>query len=757
MRFESVTAHAFGPFEDQTKEFGPGMNVVHGPNESGKSSWQAALYAGLCGVRRARGQPRRKDREFAERHRPWDGDRWEVSAVVALEDGRRVELRHDLDGRVDCTASDADLAGRDYSSEIITEGSPDGSRWLGLDRDSFLSTACVFQRDLLGVIERESNSSRRPRVDALQDQLQRAAATAGGDETAARALDVLTEFRSEHVGADRANARRPLRLSRQWVKSAQRDLDRAREAHREYLDRQQRVEELEEAFRQRQSRATLMEAAIAIAAADRVEHRLERARALEVAFPSGAPAPVTTDDELARQVATALHAWRTRPDATEPTGATIQELQIELEELDLPAAPAVPSGTEATRGGARGQTVTLALALVAAAAGAGLLAAGLAVPGLVLLAGGAATIAWALLRSRSARRTPSSGGELVAERASRRGTVEALLEARRREESTHADSVERRADVEELVRGSAASAGVAGDTPAASVRGLRRWEAGRDGTMAENERARGAWNELQRLLDNRSLEDLADAATQRRTYAARLAAACDVPQLARMQENAPDESELREAQNEANDAHADSEHARGEIEQFSAVMPHVAGAEDELAAAQRECDRVEQLEQTLSTTAGFLEQAEERVHRDIAPVLRSTLREWLPRVTSGRYTEAHVDPETLTVEVSGPGGRRRRGDLLSHGTAEQVYLLLRIAMARHLSVEGEICPLILDDVVGACDTERKKQVLDTLRALSESTQVILFSQEQQVLDWARQHLQEPRDRVILLDASQVSV
>ena len=43
MRFESVTAHAFGPFEDQTKEFGPGMNVVHGPNESGKSSWQAAL------------------------------------------------------------------------------------------------------------------------------------------------------------------------------------------------------------------------------------------------------------------------------------------------------------------------------------------------------------------------------------------------------------------------------------------------------------------------------------------------------------------------------------------------------------------------------------------------------------------------------------------------------------------------------------------------------------------------------------------
>ena len=52
MRFESVKAHAFGPFRDKTLELSPGMNVVYGPNEAGKSSWHAALYAGLCGRRR---------------------------------------------------------------------------------------------------------------------------------------------------------------------------------------------------------------------------------------------------------------------------------------------------------------------------------------------------------------------------------------------------------------------------------------------------------------------------------------------------------------------------------------------------------------------------------------------------------------------------------------------------------------------------------------------------------------------------------
>ena len=55
MRIERVVAHAFGPLIDATLDLAPGMTVVYGPNEAGKSSWHAALYAGLCGVRRGRG------------------------------------------------------------------------------------------------------------------------------------------------------------------------------------------------------------------------------------------------------------------------------------------------------------------------------------------------------------------------------------------------------------------------------------------------------------------------------------------------------------------------------------------------------------------------------------------------------------------------------------------------------------------------------------------------------------------------------
>jgi len=55
MLVESVTALAFGPLVEGTLDFGQGMTVVHCPNESGKTTWDAALCVGLCRMRRGSG------------------------------------------------------------------------------------------------------------------------------------------------------------------------------------------------------------------------------------------------------------------------------------------------------------------------------------------------------------------------------------------------------------------------------------------------------------------------------------------------------------------------------------------------------------------------------------------------------------------------------------------------------------------------------------------------------------------------------
>src|SRR5438445_209119 len=56
MRITHVVARAFGPFHGERLDVAPGMTVVTGPNESGKSSWHAALRLALTGLRRGRGR-----------------------------------------------------------------------------------------------------------------------------------------------------------------------------------------------------------------------------------------------------------------------------------------------------------------------------------------------------------------------------------------------------------------------------------------------------------------------------------------------------------------------------------------------------------------------------------------------------------------------------------------------------------------------------------------------------------------------------
>ena len=99
MRIRSVEAVAFGPLESSSLEFAAEMTIVYGPNESGKSSWHAAIYAAICGTRRGGGL-RLHDRQFRDRHKPWDRDDWTVKAKIKLADGRSIELTHDLAGKV---------------------------------------------------------------------------------------------------------------------------------------------------------------------------------------------------------------------------------------------------------------------------------------------------------------------------------------------------------------------------------------------------------------------------------------------------------------------------------------------------------------------------------------------------------------------------------------------------------------------------------------------------------------------------------
>jgi uncharacterized protein YhaN len=129
----------------------------------------------------------------------------------------------------------------------------------------------------------------------------------------------------------------------------------------------------------------------------------------------------------------------------------------------------------------------------------------------------------------------------------------------------------------------------------------------------------------------------------------------------------------------------------------------------------------------------------------------------LPDVTAGRYWDVRVDPESLAIQVCGANGKWRDASALSHGTAEQIFLLLRVALAEQLVRPGEVCPLLLDDITVHSDVERTQAILGCLQAISRERQVILFSQQESVLAWASENLGGPASRLIKLDSSDIGV
>jgi exonuclease SbcC len=917
VRIETVTARAFGPFANKTLPFAPGLTVIFGPNESGKSSWHAALYAAVCGMRRGRGAGRKEDRDFAERHRPWNLDSWEVSAVVRLDDGRQIELHNDLDGRVDCRATDAVL-GRDVSAEIMHEGTPDASRWLGLERHSFLAVACVRQADVLGVLDDP---------DMLQVHLQRAADTAGADATATAAISAIEGFSREHVGQDRVNSTKPLHQAVVQLETAKRGLERANAQHSEFLQLVARVDELAAGAETCAHRLRVIQAARAVQEATKWQARLNRASELAAKYPEGPPVGLVAEDTLAQEVATSLNAWEARPAVPSLQGPTAAQLRVRIQAL-----PALPSGDLAPHASvtqkrqdyeraqqameihernrppspevietaglsddelralalemetpvpavdpalseranqakarldalpSRGrQRAIMIIGAVIAAAGLAGVAFGWLIAGLLVALAGIVTVMWTatqsgdaarvsaleelrnaeqslgeqqhaakaavvrreaaaksatdkqlpadpvVLRELSAKRVQAdrmqadlatwtksqselaeefraaeeqltavlrsrgieaNGNVLAATRgyesscaerariaaeAGKRPGLEAQLADREAAERAANEAATRRQEAEEKLRAVATECAVDGDDDEQRAQALRLWQQQRAAALEELELQRTEWGELQNLLDGGTLEELAGKANQRVSEAERLRAQVPADELAAAQRKLIEDQEVESVRQISERANAAAERARGQVEDRSRQLTSVAEVEEALTAAEAELARVQRLDHTLDLTLQFLKQAEERVHRDISRVLADTIRPWLPTVTANRYSEILVDPASLAIQVRGFGGTWRNAAWLSHGTAEQVYLLLRMALAKHLTKPGETCPLILDDITVQCDRGRKQAVLDLLHAISRERQVILFSQEDEVLAWAESNVTDPQDHVERLE------
>ena len=702
MHIESVIAHAFGPFSNETLKLGKGMTVIHGPNESGKSTWHAALYAGLCGVRRGPGT-KKEDQDFRSRYSPWDSGDWEVATTIRLDSGLHLELRHDLAGKVACSARDAD-SGKDYSDEIMFEKAPDGSRWLGLNRRTFLNTACVRQGDIQAL---------RDNAEALQEHLQRAAATAGTDTTAAKAIAEINGFLKDSVGTEHPNSKKPLRASMDRLARARDALEGAQANHSEYLKLQEEIDQLQSYLHESHNalESARKEHLRALDEIEQVRYKIRNSLTnLENHQSRKPPQPenVEAGNLTAQELSSLANDLSLEEPVIDPTvDENVQSARDKLESLERPDRQEIGSRTISPFllplitllrvvsnffrflfGRRKPQVNYEAIALASEE--------------LRIAEGNQGEVRY---RRDGVRRKKKEAREIV-KRAGLPETEQEIIEV--------ADSMERAVE---------------------SQKEMSRWEE-EDRRLLEiyNNASQGVKEALKRQGVEVGQNILADLANHK-------------------QES---EQRVNQVQEKFDKVQTAISKKRGEFEQFGKNVLNVAEAEEEFDDSEVALYRVKTLARTLNMTRDLLSESQESVHRSLAPKLLKMLRPHISKITSGRYQDVRVNVESLNVQVCGDGKNWRNANLLSQGTADQIYLLLRVVMSGYLTKDKESCPLILDDITVNCDPERQEAILCLLHEISGEQQVILFSQEPETLAWAQAHLSDEKDSLIILNPKLVN-
>ena len=147
-------------------------------------------------------------------------------------------------------------------------------------------------------------------------------------------------------------------------------------------------------------------------------------------------------------------------------------------------------------------------------------------------------------------------------------------------------------------------------------------------------------------------------------------------------------------------------------------------------AAQREalCARMEKLraqDAALALASQTLDEAGQELQTRFAPKLTALAGTIFAHLTGARYDRVTLDRQMNLAAGQTGEVALRQAMALSGGTADQLYLALRLAICELALPEGT--PLVLDDALAMFDDTRAALALETLQALSQKRQILLFS------------------------------
>lgn len=715
MIIRRVHIRRFRKLVDQVLECGPGLNVIHGRNDAGKSTLHLAFSAALFPVRPSE----------AKSYGTWgEGESGEIT-VEFEADGGSCRLHKDFGSR----------------KVVLTSG---GEAWenpkeverrigevLGLTSLSlFRATAHIRQWDLAGVQEEGREiGTRLARI------------VTGGDSDATRVLSAIDErIRRLEVGL-RHPSKTPGAIRRDQDRLAALTADQQRlAAEVEAIERaaterdrlvaqigelEQRVHDDEELLKVNRQLLEL------VARWKQLSVRAKEMQSLiERVTKAGREAAAADQDE-------ALGVAVPDPEALR----RLQEAEARVRVLEAACAQEATAERSIPSPGPAGGGSPLDRALLGVGpAGFGLAALLAAVLGVGLLALGRAP--WSV--GPLAVAVLLAGAAVVARGRERAAAAEAIARTRRQERVRELEERRRAAQsaADELTR-SLRVLGVPSVRTALELAERRRQALTRQASSRTL---------LAELLGGRTLEDLTAEHQQVLLELGMVRAQREEPDLILRQ---LDPAGIQRLQTEAAARKTRFIEARGALQRLegrlSGRLPHedLARVEEDLAATRERLARAQRFVEVLRLAGGVLLEAHRQTIVPGKALLEERASRYLRELSGGAYDRVVVDEHSLAPRVwVGPPKEWAEVDAASReigsGAADQCYLALRLALIDVLC-DDRRPPLFLDDPFLAYDEGRKSSAMRLLQDLARDRQIFFLT--------CREDYHRYADHLILLDAA----
>jgi len=163
---------------------------------------------------------------------------------------------------------------------------------------------------------------------------------------------------------------------------------------------------------------------------------------------------------------------------------------------------------------------------------------------------------------------------------------------------------------------------------------------------------------------------------------------------------------------------------------------NVEGLHEQIAIEEEALEREQHQRDALLVALEVLRDSVQDYQKEHVARLATTAGKSLSQLTKGRYTKVTLDAD-LNPTVGMDGKREVRVEAMSHGTRDAFYFCLRAALAQELAAR-EPLPLVLDDPTAHFDEERRGALLGYLETLAKDVQVILLTHDRKVLNQIRE-------------------